>query len=433
VIHHPVLRQLADNGIKLGLGQIRSFLQALGEPHDAYPVVHVAGTNGKGSVCTMVTCALVDAGYRVGTNTSPHLEAVNERVRLDGKPLDDGSLVDAIERLDLERTAWGRSLGLERPPLTYFEFMTALALRTFAERQVDVAVVEVGLGGRLDATNVVTPQMTAITHIGLDHQHRLGTDVATIAAEKAGILKRGVPVVLGQMPAGARDVITDRAAQLGCPVWVPGRNLTREHRRDGWRVVTPDGAVGPMKLSMAGEHQGANAMVAVALLHGLRRRGFHVPDDAIRSGVSRAVIAGRLEELAPGLWVDGAHNLDGTMALAKWLAARPRPKSRILLWGMGADRAPMDVIAPLLPHVDEVVATHCAHPKARKSSELAAILQDLDVLLADGGPIEEALPDVYGEAHETLVAGSLFVAGAARSLVSSGALAGLTPGMNAPE
>jgi dihydrofolate synthase/folylpolyglutamate synthase len=428
VISHPILRQLADRGVKLGLDEIRSFLQALGEPHRAYPVVHIAGTNGKGSVATMVTHALVRAGYRVGTNTSPHLEHVGERIRLDGVPLDDGALADGIERLDRARLDWARSQGRAEPPLTYFEFLTALAFQVFAERQVDVAVVEVGLGGRLDATNVVKPTITAITSIGLDHMEQLGPDLPSIAREKAGICKPGAPLILGSMAPEARDAILEIAQRVQAPTWVPGRQLARERRKSGWRITTPDGVVEDLQLAMEGEHQGANAMVAVGVLHGLRRLGFHIPDAALREGVSEARIAGRLEPLLPGLWADGAHNPDGTRALAAWLAARPRPASRILLFGMGSERDPSAVIEPLLPHFDEVVATRCAHPKARDSMELAAALQDLDVVLSDGGPIEEALPEVYAEADEVVVAGSLYLVGAARTLVREGALAGIAKG-----
>ncbi len=428
MIHHPILRQLADSGIKLGLDDVRGFLQAQGEPHRAYPVVHIAGTNGKGSTSTMVTAALVDAGYTVGTNLSPHLEAVNERVCINGIPLDDGSLTEAIEALDRARNDWARSQGRRDSPLTYFEFLTCLAFQVFAERGVDVAVVEVGLGGRLDATNIVHPQVTAITQIGLDHMDVLGNTIEAIAGEKAGIMKPGVPMIVGSMPRPARDVIETLATRMGAPCWLPGRHLSRENARSGWRVGTPDGTVERLTLSMPGEHQGSNAMVALGILHALRRQGFHIPDEAIRSGLERARIAGRLDEVKEHLWVDGAHNVDASKALARWLARREKPESRILLFGMGSTRDPRAILEPLVPYIDKVVATHCAHPKARKSHELAALLQDMDIILSDGGPIEEALPEVYAEAHETLAMGSLFLAGAVRSLVGDGVLDGIIAG-----
>jgi dihydrofolate synthase/folylpolyglutamate synthase len=359
----------------------------------------------------------------VGTYTSPHLEHVNERFRIDGVPVDDVSLSEAIEALDRKRVDWGRQQGMPEAPLTYFEFVTVLAFQLFADRGVDVMVIEVGLGGRLDATNVVSPVVTAVTSIGLDHQDRLGDTLGAIAAEKAGIFKRGVPVVLGPTKPEARGVLVGRATQLGCPLWQPGTHLQRERRRDGWMVRTPSGVVGPMQLAMRGTHQGANASVAVGILHFLRAVGFVMDDEAIREGVATAVIAGRVEEVAPGLVVDGAHNIDGAEALARWLAERPRPELRILLFGIGAERDPMALLTPLLPHVDEVVLTRCAHPKARSPREIAdALPEELDVTLSDGGDIEECLAEVYAEADETLVAGSLYLVGAVRSLVAEGAL-----------
>lgn len=419
---HPVLDQIASSGVRLGLDRIRSFLTALGEPHRACPVIHVAGTNGKGSVCTYVTAALVRAGYRVGTTLSPHLEAVNERVQIDGVPLDDAALIEVIEAVDRARWEWARSAGIEGVPLTYFEFMIAVAFLAFAQRQVDVMVIEVGLGGRLDATNVVQPLVCAVPHIGLDHMSELGSTVAEIAVEKAGILKRGASVVIGPLVPPARKAFEERAAGMGLPLWSPGPQLRREHRSGRWSFVTPAGTLTDVTLGLQGPHQGSNALVALGVLHQLREHGFLVPDDAIRAGFAQAFIPGRIERLAPGLVADGAHNVDGTKALAAWLAGQPRPATRILLFGIGDERDPVQVITPLLPYFDEIVTTRCSHPRARDPLELALALQDLDILLAAGADIDETLPEVYAEADETVVAGSLFLAGAARAIARSGAL-----------
>ncbi|MBN2801201.1 MAG: bifunctional folylpolyglutamate synthase/dihydrofolate synthase [Deltaproteobacteria bacterium] len=430
---HPILDQLGELGVRLGLDRIKAFLQVLGEPQFACPVVHVAGTNGKGSVSAYVTEALVAAGYRVGTTVSPHLEAINERVMINGLPVDDPTLTEAIEAIDRARWDWARSFGMESAPLTYFEFITCVAFHVFATQQVDVAVVEVGLGGRLDATNVVRPVVTAITQIGLDHTEVLGDTYEAIAVEKAGILKAGVPLILGTMPGEARAAIERRATAMGCPTWYPGRHLLREQRKEGWILTTPEGRLEQVTLAMPGAHQGSNALVALGVLHALRRQGFHLSDDAIRAGLSRARMPGRVEVLREGLIADGSHNLDGTRALAAWLATRPRPGRRILLWGMGEGRDAAEIIAPLLPLVDEVVTTRCRHPKARDPMELAHALQELDIVLAAGDAIETTLPEVFVEADETVVAGSLFVAGAARAIYYSGGLDGLEPGSVVPE
>lgn len=431
---HPLLEGLGMVGIRLGLDRIRTFLEVLGEPQLCAPVVHIAGTNGKGSTSAMVTRALVEAGYRVGTTVSPHVEALNERVLLDGLPVDDATLTEAIEHIDRSRWAWADAAGIEGHPLSYFEFMVAVAFQVFAWRQVDVMVVEVGLGGRLDATNVVQPVVTAITTVGLDHVEQLGDTLEKVATEKAGIFKRGVPVVLGPMPKEARDVAAARAEALGCRVWTAGPRMRREHRRDTvWNLATPGGALSDVALGLRGPHQGANALTALAILHTLREQGFLVPDEAIRTGLGAAFMPVRLEQLLPGLVADGAHNPDGARALAEWLRDRPRLGPRILLLGMGEGRDPAEVVAPLVPYVDEIVTTKCAHPKAVDPMDLAKALTGFDILLSVGGPIEEALPDVFVDASETIVAGSLFVAGAARSLVRSGALDGLHAGQGYPD
>ncbi len=433
MIQHPVLEQLAAHGVRLGLDNIKSFLTYLGEPHRAYPVVHVAGTNGKGSVCAYVTAALVAAGYRVGTTISPHIQTVNERIQIDGRPIDDAALTEAIEALDRARVEWARSVGFEGTPLTYFEFVTAAAFLYFASVPVDVAVVEVGLGGRLDATNVVRPVACAITQIGLDHTEELGGTLAEIAGEKGGILKKETPVVIGPMPPEALAVLERQAEWMRCPLWKPGRDLRREQRGGAWNLATPAGSLEKVTLGLRGEHQGANALVALGVLHRLREQGFLIPDDAIRAGLRDVRLGGRLEPLLPGLWVDGAHNEDGARVLAKWLEKQPRPASRILLFGMGEGRDPVKFLTPLLPHFDEVVTTRSAHPKARDPYELGLALQDLEVVLSEGGPIESALPEIYAEAEETWVTGSLFLAGAARSLVEAGALDGIVPGQAAAD
>ncbi len=434
MIHHPVLDQLAASGVKLGLERVRSFLTYIQEPQRAYPSVHIAGTNGKGSVCAFVSTVLVEAGYRVGTNYSPHLEAVNERIQVNNRAIDDASLIEALEAQDRLRWEWAQNHGITGVPLTYFEFVTTLAMSVFAQRAVDVGVFEVGLGGRLDATNVLEPIVTAITSIGLDHVDQLGDTEAAIAKEKAGILKRGVPMVIGPMSTEARETVEALAQQFNAPLWKPGRDLAREYRSGRWSFRTPEGVLSDVTLGLEGVHQGSNALVALGILHSLRRQGFHVPDDAVRSGFANTYLAGRIERLKPGLVADGAHNEAGAKALAKWLDRQPRPANRILLLGVGEDRDPNAVLTPLLPYIDEVVTTRCSHPKAMEPASIAGAIHDLPetVILAEGPPIDDLLAEVFVEADETLVAGSLFLAGAAKSIVRAGKLDGLVAGSAPP-
>jgi dihydrofolate synthase/folylpolyglutamate synthase len=428
---HPILDAVAAAGIRLGLDRVRAFLDVLGEPHLCAPAVHVAGTNGKGSVCGYVTRALVEAGYRVGTTISPHVEEVNERIQIDGVPIDDPTLASVLEQVDRARRDWAETAGITGEPLTYFELVTAAAFLCFAQQKVDVMVVEVGMGGRLDATNLVRSVVCAVPTIGLDHVAELGPDLASIAGEKAGIVKREVPVVIGPLAPEAKAVFEDRARRAHAPLWAPPQ-IRREGHKDGrWSLHVPGCSIGPVRLGMEGVHQGLNAMVAVGALVQLRAQGFVIGDDAIARGLETAHVPVRLEQLLPGLYADGAHNPDGTRALAAWLEKRPRTGTRILLFGMGIDRDPLQVVRPLLPHFDEIVTCRSTHPKARDPGELADILQELHRCVSEGGLIDDVLPEVFADATETVVAGSLFVAGAARSLVRAGALDGLEAGMGA--
>lgn len=409
------------SGVRLGLERVREFLQVLGEPHLQYAVVHIGGTNGKGSTAAMVARALEDAGYSVGVNHSPHTSDVNERIWIDGSPIDDPTLSDILEELDRARQDWANTAGIKDEPLTYFELITCAAFVAFARAGVNIAVIEVGLGGRLDATNVVQPTVVGIPSIGLDHQAQLGSDLVSIAGEKAGIFKKGAAAVLGPMDASATDVFVRRATGLKMELWKPGSELRRVETRGVWSLSTPEGGI-EVKLGLEGPHQGSNASVALGLLHQLRLQGFPVPDAAIVSGFARAWMPGRLEELRPGLIIDGAHNRPGTEALARWLKKRERPPVRILLWGMGEGRSPLDLVQPLFPYIDELVTTRCAHPKARDPYDLAVQLQDAEIVLSAGGTIEETLPELVLEADEVIVAGSLYLAGAARDVVLSGDL-----------
>ena len=434
MLTHPVLHQLATSGIKLGVDRVRRFLTHLGDPHLAFPVVHVAGTNGKGSVCAMVSQALIEAGYRVGTYTSPHLEHVNERMCINGIPISDDELSRAIDELDRERWDWVRLNEASTAMLTYYEFVTMLAFRYFAMSNVDVAVIEVGMGGRLDATNVVQPLVSAITSISLDHEEVLGDTVDKIALEKAGIIKSGVPVIVGALPESARAVVERVAKSRNAPMWRPGPQMAKEYRKGQWGFRTPEGSVNGVNLRMEGTHQAGNALVAVGILLCLRAQGFSLGDEAVRNGLSKAYLAGRIEEIRPGLIVDGAHNPASVNALADWLSKRPKVENRILLWGMGGGRNPVKLIEALIPWVDEVVTTRCAHPKAMDPMDIAVTLREhYDVELAAADSIDEALAEVYREASETVVAGSLYLAGAARSLVRAGVLDGLEPGQGPEE
>ncbi len=365
---------LQQHGIKLGLETIRTLLTRVGEPHRRYHVLHIGGTNGKGSTAAMTASMLQAAGYRVGLYTSPHLIDFRERVRVNGAMIPEESVSRLVETL---RTAAAPDLAP-----TFFEFTTALAFQYFAECQVDVVVLEVGLGGRFDATNVVEPLASAITTIGLDHEAYLGSTLDAIAFEKAGIVKPAVPVVLGRIAASTRRVIEQRAAEVGSSVY----RLDCEFHCDGPSTVDCRYAgivahYDHVSCPLRGRFQLDNIACSLALIELARERGLGVSETAVRSGLQYVAWEGRLEIVAesPTIMVDGAHNPAAADVLAEYLAdwRRGRPGARIsLIVGMMRDKHPREFLAPLLSQVDTLILTQADLPRAATGSELRTLLQD---------------------------------------------------------
>lgn len=305
-----LLAPLVARGVNLDLGAMREALRASGDPHLAVPCVHVAGTNGKGSVAAFVHEALAAQGYRVGRYTSPHLHRVAERVVINGAPLDDAALCDEILRVRDERAR-----GV-LPPLSLFESLTLIAWRAFARAGVEIAVMEVGVGGRLDATNLCAPTVTAITRIALDHTAWLGHTLAAIAAEKAGICKPDVPCVLGPAlrEGEARDAIDRIAASVRAPLIDAPRPALRG---DACAWAYPEGEV-RAGLALDGAHQRENASVAVAVCAALRARGVRVSSASVAHALAHTRWPGRMERIGDVL-LDAAHNDDGLRALGEAL------------------------------------------------------------------------------------------------------------------
>ncbi|OGS50390.1 MAG: hypothetical protein A3K65_00845, partial [Euryarchaeota archaeon RBG_16_68_12] len=311
------LYRLERFGIKLGLDTITELLGYMGNPQNRFKTVHVTGTNGKGSVCAFVASVLRKAGYRVGLYTSPHLVRFNERIVVDGReiPDEDVARIYAEMKPAIERTSGGSKV--KQP--TFFEVTTAMAFHYFAERKIDVGVIEVGMGGRMDATNVIRPLVAVLTRIGLEHTEHLGKTVDRIAREKAGIIKPGCRVVTVDQPT--LPIIEAQAHALGCPVTVVGRDVRVERLsfdRTGQRLRVSDGGAVELEIPLLGSYQPENAAIGYAAVRDASKMGLTISDAAIVAGFKDTVWPGRLQivRTGPAVVVDGTHNAPGVPALA---------------------------------------------------------------------------------------------------------------------
>jgi dihydrofolate synthase/folylpolyglutamate synthase len=351
-------------GMRPGLERIEALLSALGNPEAGYDLVQVGGTNGKGSVAVMLSAALKAAGRRVGLYTSPHLVSFRERIRIDGEPIPEDAVADGVDAL---------GTLVARLDATMFEATTALALDHFARERVDIAVLEVGLGGRLDATTVGRPRVTVLARIDRDHEAILGGTLAAIGAEKAAIIRSGVAVSAAQAPEVAA-VVADRAAARQVPLLVEGRDLhvrVREHSLRGQVIDCqgPGWSLDAVHLGLLGTFQPSNALLAVAAA-----RALDVPAAAIRTGLARVRWPGRFQVLPgrPTLVLDGAHNPAGARALVQSLRALFGETPVTVVLGVSADKDARAILDALAPVTARLVVTRAAHPRAADPAAVAA-------------------------------------------------------------
>jgi dihydrofolate synthase/folylpolyglutamate synthase len=351
------LYALSARGMRVGIERMQAGLvhRGLGPEQLRIPFIQVAGTNGKGSVSSMLASALRAAGYKTGLFSSPHLHRFTERVRIDGEPI---STREAARRIS-ELLRWADAPGA--PELSFFELSTLLAVESFRDHRCDVAVIEVGLGGRLDATTALPASLSVITHIALDHEQILGDTLEQIAREKAGIIRPGVPVIAGARGAAVQRVIRARARELGAKLWLIDRDFQARPARKVGHVgfTVKERRIPPLQLGLLGEHQHDNAAVAVAALVALKDLGLPVPIAALRRGLAAARWPARLE-LHPGkpaLLFDAAHNPDGCEALARYLE-RAKQRPRVLVFGAMVDKnypRMLEILSQQVEHIIYVV------------------------------------------------------------------------------
>ncbi|MDE3156742.1 MAG: bifunctional folylpolyglutamate synthase/dihydrofolate synthase [Acidobacteriota bacterium] len=421
------LFSLEQFGIKFGLDNIRTLCAHLGHPETAYVTVIVAGTNGKGSVTAMTEAALRAAGRRTGRYTSPHLVRLEERFAVDGQPVATALLRDVAADVaagiaDLRRTG-----ALDTEP-TFFEATTAAAFEVFRRAGVDIAVLEVGLGGRLDATNVARPVAGAITTIDFDHERYLGSTLAAIAREKAGIVKPGMPVVVGERKAEALAAIAEVCAARGGRLVRADDGVTVDTRVTAeateLTLRTPADDYGTVALGLAGRHQAGNAVVAVRLLETLRAAGLDVPRAAIVAGLRDVRWPGRLEWRATDrgrVLLDAAHNPAGAEALAAYLR-HVRPAGLPIVFGVMRDKDARGILERLLPAAAALVATRPSNPRALEPEAVAALARAIrpGLPVAIEADPAAAVREAWQRAPEICVAGSIFLLGDVAAVVARG-------------
>jgi dihydrofolate synthase/folylpolyglutamate synthase len=409
---------------KFDLENITVLAERLGRPDRAYPCTHVAGTNGKGSTAAFLESILRHAGFRTGLNTSPHLERINERIRINGEEIGDETFAGTLTRIQVLIEELLAAHKLRAHP-TYFECVTAMAFECFARERVEFGVLEVGLGGRLDATNILSPVVTLITRIDFDHENFLGHSLKEIAGEKAGILKLEVPVILAAQRLEARDVILARAKQLKCPVLEPAQlfRIDQESTQNGFpRAHITEISSGDrfeISPSLPGHFQLENALNAFAAARYLQRRRFRISNEAITQGLANTVWPGRLEKLQshPDLYLDGAHNPSAARELALFLEQNFAGRKIWLLYGALRDKAVDEVAGQLFPHAAEVIFTEPRTSRAISAPRLAEIAAHHARSFAVVSSAEQALVQALSKAgpdDAIFITGSLYLVGQLR-------------------
>ncbi len=404
------------------LDRMHALLELVGDPHHAFRCVHVAGSKGKGSTCEMVAAALEACGYTVGIYTSPHLVDIRERVRINRREIPRDEFVAVCQRVADAAALLPEAMGVP----TFFELITAIAFVHFREEAVDVGVIECGLGGRLDSTNVVSPDVTAVTSISRDHWQILGDSLEQIAAEKAGIFKPGIPALSAPQPEGVGEVLRQHAARIGAPFAIVGKDIDLAVRFETAGSLGPHHRVSlatervsyeHIAVPLRGEHQAANCGLALAILDRLIQRGLACPEAKVTRGLESVALPGRLEVLRtiPRLVLDGAHNRESIRCLIKTLAAQLQFDSTVFIFGCASDKDIPGMLEELALGADKIIFTKTQSARAADPHELARIFHDQYGKMVQAA---DTLPEAFDIAKRACsrgdilcVAGSLHLVG----------------------
>lgn len=423
-VDYERLRIVPYNSRTFSLERMRKLLGRLGNPHQQLRCVLVAGTKGKGSTCAMLASMLKSCGYTVGLYASPHLVDLRERITIDGRMISYADMVDLMKLIAGQEQA----VSSNRP--SYFEVLTAAALRHFADQAVDVAVLETGLGGRLDSTNVVTPLVCGMTHISLDHTNVLGRDLKNIAREKAGIFKKDVPAVSVAQDPGVEQVLKEVAEGVTSPLDFTGNQIDFSYRFEANRELGPHTRVcvttdtsrwEHLPVPLKGEHQAHNCGLALALLDKLKANEFTVPDEQVISGLAQTQLSGRMEQVhdEPRVFIDGAHNASSLQALIRSLGAHIAYDSLVLIFGCGQDKEYMGMLKEVSLGADKIIFTRAKmNPRAFEPVDLMTRFGELSGKMAQ---VAKNLPEALKVASRAVtredlivVTGSFYLAGEAK-------------------
>jgi len=403
------LKELASFGIKTGTGHTRAIAVAMGSPHLKFPAVLIGGTNGKGSTSSYLESVLRSAGYRTGLFTSPHLVDIRERIKINGRMVSRRDFSEAVTAVEAAFGMLKKNGALDEAP-TFFETVTLAAFHLFARMQVDIAVVEVGMGGRNDCTNILEPILSIVTNVSLDHQQYIGRTIREIAAEKAGIFRKNRPALVGKTSLKTETLLLNEASKIK-----PNLTLLSDFRvsrkAGGFALFRGKTRIEFPSPPLEGAHQIGNAALAALAASELEGMGFEIGKDAVFEGIRSCRWRGRLEKVSekPDAWLDGAHNLDGIRALKKF-AARVRGK-KVLLFGAMKDKPVARMVKIAAPVFDKIIFTEIPMERAAKRSDFEKLLSPRAAFIKD--PVEafhKAIKDA-GKSGSVIVAGSLYLVG----------------------
>ena len=401
-------------GMIFGLDNIRWLLDIVENPHHFIKTVHIAGTNGKGSTATMLTHILKEGGFRVGKYTSPHLVSFTERITVNEKEITEKEVADITEYIR------GKAIEKDRNrSFTFFDFTTAIAFEYFRREKVDIAIIETGLGGRLDSTNVILPLLSIITNVAYDHTDQLGSSLGNIAFEKAGIIKQGVPIITA-CEGISEKIIEDRAKELHCQAYTLNRDFFYEKINDqrlAYKGISRN--FGDVFVNLFGDHQLANCALALCAAGVLSSLGFFVEDDAILRALSRVTWQGRLEKVKEGplVFLDAAHNPHGVHALSEFMHTHFLDKKKILVFGVMKDKEYEKMLEEIVPAMDTVILTKPNTERALSPYSMQACLENAIITDTMKKALEKARK-LATEKDLILVTGSFYTIGEAKTIIN---------------